>query len=85
MALDGWAATVRMPAAKNVQMAKMIGRNFIGIEISNSTWFDERELAMFKLHSRFSALRTAFTDASSMFVSTPAPQRDWPSAVLIWM
>ena len=35
--------------------------------------------------SRLSALNTAFTEASSMFVSTPAPQRLWPSAVLIWI
>lgn len=36
-------------------------------------------------YERFSALRTARTEASSMFVSTPAPQRDLPSAPLIWM
>jgi hypothetical protein len=32
---------------------------------------------------RFSALKTAFTDANSIFVSTPAPQRALPSAYLI--
>ena len=48
--------------------------------------FDEMECDLFKhIHARFSALNTARTDASSMFVSTPAPQRDFPSAVLIWM
>jgi len=36
-------------------------------------------------HSRFNALNTARTDASSIFVSTPAPQRVLPSGVLIWM
>ena len=34
-------------------------------------------------YPRFSALNTARTDASSMFVSTPAPQRVRPSAYLI--
>ncbi len=36
-----------------------------------------------KNYDRFNALNTALTDASSMFVSTPAPQRILPSAVLI--
>lgn len=35
--------------------------------------------------ARFNALNTARTEASSMFVSTPAPQRDFPPAGLIWM
>ena len=35
--------------------------------------------------ARFSALKTARTDASSMFVSTPAPQREPPEASLIWI
>ncbi len=34
---------------------------------------------------RFNALSTAFTEASSMFVSTAAPQRVRPSACLIWI
>src|ERR1035437_9076930 len=34
-------------------------------------------------HDRFNALSTAFTDASSLLVSTPAPQRALPSACLI--
>ena len=34
-------------------------------------------------YDRFNALSTARTEASSMFVSTPAPQRDLPSACLI--
>ncbi len=36
-------------------------------------------------HRRFSALNTALTEASSIFVSTPAPQRHRPSANLICM
>lgn len=35
--------------------------------------------------TRFNAFKTAFTDANSIFVSTPAPQRVLPSANLIWM
>lgn len=35
--------------------------------------------------ARFNALNTARIEASSMFVSTPAPQRDFPPAGLIWM
>lgn len=36
-----------------------------------------------RLHDRFSALNTARTEASSMLVSTPAPQRVRPSLCLI--
>ena len=35
--------------------------------------------------ARFNALNTARIEASSMFVSTPAPQRDFPPTGLIWM
>ena len=35
--------------------------------------------------SRFNALRTAFTDASSMLVSTPAPHGVRPLLCLIWI
>jgi|GEM_PF-6863359 hypothetical protein len=33
------------------------------------------------IHDQFSVLNTARTEASSMFVSTPVPQRVLPSAV----
>jgi len=36
-------------------------------------------------HNRFSALITAWIEANSMLVSTPAPHRVFPSAVRIWM
>src|SRR5688572_5790350 len=34
---------------------------------------------------RFSALTIALIDASSMFVSMPAPYKVWPRSVLIWI
>jgi hypothetical protein len=38
-----------------------------------------------RAYDRFNALSTARTDASSIFVSTPAPQRVRPLLSLIWM
>lgn len=46
---------------------------------AGSSWGSRRFLE--GIYSRFKALRTALIEASSMLVSTPAPQRLRPSAV----
>jgi hypothetical protein len=47
--------------------------------------FRDRSTLFLYMLDRFNALNTAFTDASSIFVSTPEPHLVWPFPCLIWM
>ena len=56
------------------------------VTLNHRARFDESEMSGLETgYDRLSALSTARIDASSMFVSTPAPQRVLPLASLIWI